>query len=137
MSFLLDTNVISELRLGAKADRNVLAWRASYAPDDLFLSVVTIGEVRKGAEEARPKDPRKAAIFERWLGFLELEFESRILDITPEIAGLWGRVVARSKILPLDCFIAATAAHYGYTVVTRNERDFRKTGVDFINPFKI
>jgi toxin FitB len=136
MSFLLDTNIISELRLGAKADANVLAWRASYAPEDLFLSVVTTGEIRKGVEESRRKDPRKAAIYERWLGFLELEFENRILPVTPEIADLWGRVVARSRVLPLDGFIAATAAHYGYTVVTRNERDFQKTGVDFINPFR-
>ena len=136
MSFVLDTNVVSELKRGTRADPNVVAWRARYAQEDLFLSVITTGEIRKGIEESHRKDVGKAANFEHWLGFLEEEFENRILSVTPDISDLWGRLVARSNISPLDGIIAATAAHFGYTVATRNERDFQKTGVDFINPFR-
>jgi predicted nucleic acid-binding protein len=113
-----------------------LNWHSNYSPEDFFLSVITTGEIRKGIEESRHRDAPKALVFERWLGALELEFEDRILSVTPEIADLWGRLLVRSKIMPLDVLIAATAAHHGYTVVTRNESDFQKTGVDFINPFR-
>jgi len=136
MSFVLDTNVISELRRGVRGDRQVMAWRASYSPEDFFLSVITTGEIRKGIEASKRKDATKALVYERWLHSLELEFQDRILPVTIEIADLWGSLLARSNISPLDGLIAATAAHYGYTVATRNERDFQRVGVDYVNPFR-
>jgi toxin FitB len=136
MSFLLDTNVISEIRRGPKANPRVREWHANHAPEDLFLSVITTGEIRRGIEESRRKDVAKALIYERWLRGLEVEFGSRILPVTPMIADLWGRLLARNVIPPVDGFLAATAAHYGHTVATRNTRDFQRCGVDFVNPFE-
>jgi toxin FitB len=135
MSFLLDTNILSELRRGAKADSRVRAWQVQHPPELFFVSVITMGEIRKGVETARKKDAAKALVYEAWLRSLEVEFEDRILAVDSEIADLWGRLLARFGIDPMDGLIAATAAHHGYTVATRNERDFQRCGVDFINPF--
>lgn len=136
MSFVLDTNVISELRRGERSDKRVAEWYASYLPESFFLSVITTGEVRKGIEASKRKDSTKALIYERWLHSLELEFQDRILPVTAEIADLWGRLLARSNIAPLDGLIAATGAYHGLTVATRNTADFQRCGVDFINPFE-
>ena len=136
MSFLLDTNVICEIRRGSKTNPQVKAWQAPHPPECLFLSVITMGEIRKGVETARRKDEAKALVLEGWLRSLEFEFEDRILAVDAEIADLWGRLLARYAMSPMDGLISATAACYGYTVVTRNERDFQRCGVDFINPFK-
>ena len=136
MSFVLDTNVISELRRGIRGDRRVGEWHAGYLPEDFFLSVITTGEIRKGIEASKRKDSIKALVYERWLHALELEFNERILPVTAEIADLWGRLLVRSNISPLDGLIAATAAQYGLTVATRNTADFQRCGVDYINPFE-
>lgn len=136
MSFLLDTNVISELRQGSRCDRNVREWRGNLPTDKLYLSVLTTGEIRKGIEFCRVKDALKARVFERWLESLEMEFEERILPVTAEIADLWGRISPRANISAIDGLIAATAAQYGLTVATRNTADFQRCGVDYIDPFE-
>jgi len=111
-------------------------WYLRYAIHDSFISVMTMGEVRKGIESSRRKDLVKARSMERWLNELELSFEDRILPVSVEIADMWGRLVYRDDVGAVDGLIAATAAHHGHTVATRNESDFQRCGVDFINPFK-
>ena len=136
MSFLLDTNVVAELRRTSRCDSTVMAWYLRDAIDDSYISVMTMGEVRKGIESSRRKDLTKAKSLERWLNELELSFEDRILPVSVEIADIWGRFVYRDDVDPIDGLIAATAAHHGHTVATRNERHFQRCSVDFINPFK-
>ena len=136
MSFLLDTNVICELRKGPGCDRNVWAWHGNLSTEELYLSVLSTGEIRKGVEHCRGSDPLKARIFERWLESLEAAFEARILPVTAEIADLWGRLTPGANVSVVDGLIAATAAKYDLTVATRNTRDFQRCGVDFINPFR-
>jgi predicted nucleic acid-binding protein len=137
MSFVLDTNIISELRKGhGLCDANVRRWYDATPVDDIYLSVVVLGEMRRGVEMRRRRDPETARVFERWLNDVRVLFQERTLEVTREIADLWGRIGAATNVSVVDGFLAATAAHHGYTVATRNERDFQKTGVDFINPFR-
>ena len=92
--YLLDTNVISETRKGGRINSNVLAWFESVDDDALFLSVLVIGEIRKGIELARSKDPGKARALEKWLKGLEQSYGDQILPITPAVADQWGRLSA-------------------------------------------
>jgi predicted nucleic acid-binding protein len=136
MSFLLDTNIVGELRKTSRCDPTVMSWYLRYAIEVSFISVMTMGEIRKGIESRRRKDPAKARSLEKWLNELELSFEDRILPVSSEIADTWGRFVHRGDVGAVDGLIAATAAHHGYTVATRNTRDFQRCGVDYINPFE-
>ena len=136
MSFLLDTNIVGELRKTSHCDPVVMDWYLRDAIDDSFISVMTMGEIRKGVESSRRKNLAKARNLEKWLNELELSFEDHILPVSVEIADIWGRFVHRDDVGAIDALIAATAAHYGYTVATRNERDFQRCGVDYLNPFK-
>ena len=137
MSFLLDTNLISELRKGALCNRSVWQWHEAHPSEEMYLSVLTTGEIRKGVASCRGKDPSKARAFENWLKGVELAFEARILPVTAEIADLWGRIFPGANVSVVDGLIAATAACHDLTVATRNERDFQRCGVDFVNPFQI
>ena len=92
MSYLIDTNVISELRKGARTDRHVVDWFAGLAEDDLYLSVLTIGEIRKGIERIRLRDRRAAASLERWLREVVEAHRDRILPIDEAVAQEWGRL---------------------------------------------
>lgn len=136
MSFLLDTNLLSEIRKGAKCDRRAWAWFENLPLEELYISVMTTGEIRKGAELCRRKDASRTRVYEKWLRELELEFSERILPINAEIADIWGRLTARGAIPVIDGLIAATAAHHGLTVATRNAHDFQRCGVDYFNPFE-
>jgi predicted nucleic acid-binding protein len=135
MSFLLDTNIISELRKGAQGTRSVFRWHQDHSAGEMYLSVLTTGEIRKGIESCRGKDPLQAQVLEKWLQSLERVFEKRILPVTAEIADLWGRIYSGANVSVVDSLLAATAAYYDFTVATRNVRDFQRCGVDFINPF--
>jgi predicted nucleic acid-binding protein len=103
----------------------------------MHLSVLTIGEIRKGIENCRAKDSAQAQVLERWLKSLELTFGKRILPLTVAVADTWGRMPHHANIAPIDGLLAATAAYHNLTVVTRNESDFQRCGVDFINPFEV
>lgn len=94
MSFLIDTNVISELRKGDRCDSGVAAWWAGVGEGDLFLSPLVLGEIRKGVELARARDPQKAAVLERWLGEVTEAFAERILPVDASVADEWGRMNA-------------------------------------------
>ncbi|WP_214412211.1 type II toxin-antitoxin system VapC family toxin [Sphaerisporangium fuscum] len=133
--YLLDTNVVSETR---RRDANPLVrtWISEAYGPALYLSTLTIGEIRRGVEIRRRKDPAQATVLERWLHALHRQFGDRIAPVTSEIAEEWGRLQA-ARILPtMDGLIAATARVNGWTLVTRNVKDFTGTGVSVVNPFE-
>ncbi len=133
--YLLDTNVASETRKGSRIDANVLAWSESVDDDEMFLSVLVIGEIRKGIEQARSKDPVKARALEGWLNGLEQQYGDRVLPITPTVADQWGRLGAIRPLSTVDGLLAATAMVHDLTLVTRNVTDVAHTGVKLLNPF--
>ena len=137
--YLVDTNVISEARKKSKADKGVRGFFKQAIKDEtrMFISVVTVGELRRGVELIRHRgDLRQANQLEKWLEALLLEYKDHILDINHDIAQLWGRLRVPHPENALDKQIAATALIYDLTVVTRNHKDFSKTGVRLLNPFK-
>ena len=136
MAWLLDTNVLSEMRKGGAADDKVRAWAAGTLKDRHFISVLSIGEIRKGIEILRRKSPARCPAFERWLTQLQTDYDSAILPISEEVAERWGHLTAARTLPVLDGLIAATASAYGLTVVTRNSKDFATSGVKTINPFE-
>lgn len=135
MKFLLDTNVVSELRKGARADRKVAAWFHGLAPDELFLSVLVVGELRRGIERIRRRDPKTAQALDRWLAGLAAGFEDRILPVDLRVAEEWGRMNVPNPLPVLDALMAATAKVHGFVLATRNVKDVASTGVTTVNPF--
>ncbi len=135
MSYLIDTNIISEIRKGSRCDGGVAAWYASVADDDLFLSVLVLGEIRKGVELARPRDPGKAVALERWLREVDTAFQGRVLGIDSAVSDQWGRMSAIRPVPAIDGMLAATALVQGLTLVTRNDRDVVGLGAAVLNPF--
>jgi predicted nucleic acid-binding protein len=130
---LIDTNVISELRKGAKCNPNVAAWYSSIV--DAFVSVLVLGEIRKGIERARTNDPARARVLERWLEATMSTFGDRVLPIDQAIADEWGRMSARRPVSTVDGLMAATARVHRMTLVTRNLADVADLGADVLNPF--
>lgn len=136
--YLIDTNVISESRKRSKADQGVRDFFRQTVEENarIFVSVVTVGELRRGVELIRHRgDLRQARQLERWLDRLLVEHEDHILDVTADIAQLWGRLRVPHPENALDKQIAATALIYDLTVITRNLKDFVNTGVKTLNPF--
>ena len=135
MSFVLDTDVVSEARKGLRADAGMVRWLSSVAAEDLYLSVLVIGEIRQGIERLRRRDPIQAGHLEVWLSGLRRHYADRILPIDLEIAEEWGRMNAPDPISSRDGLIAATAKVRNMTFVTRNTADVARTGVRLLNPF--
>jgi predicted nucleic acid-binding protein len=135
LSYLLDTNVISELRKGERADSNVTAWFADIADEEIFLSVLTIGEIRRGIESVRRSDPDAAAALDRWLALVSEAHGDRILSVDRAIAEEWGRLNVPDPLPVVDGLLAATARVLALTFVTRNVADVEGTGVDLLDPF--
>jgi predicted nucleic acid-binding protein len=135
VSFLLDTSVISELRKGERCHAGVLRWMDAVDDDELFLSVLTVGEIRRGIEMLRKRDPGAARSLERWLRELQHEYSARILGIDREVAEAWGRLSPQRPLGVVDGLLAATSLHHGMTLVTRNVRDFTRAGIDVLDPF--
>ena len=136
MNYLIDTNIISEVRKGARCDAHVSAWYASIADEDLYPSTLVLGEIRKGIELARPRDAGKAVALERWLAEVERAFGGRVLGIDNAISDQWGRMGAIRSVPVIDGLLAATALTNGLTLVTRNDRDVAGLGAMVFNPFK-
>lgn len=134
--FLLDTNVISELRKGARANPGVTAWIAGVDDSDLFLSVLVAGELRQGVERLRLRDPTAAARIDRWYAALIDGYAHRLLPVDAQVAELWGRLNVPDPISAVDGLLAATAIVHGLTLVTRNVKDVARTGVNLHNPFR-
>jgi predicted nucleic acid-binding protein len=139
VSFLLDTNVISEWAK-PEPDPHVVAWLKAAAEDRVFLSVASLAEIRRGIELMPPGKRRDRLAL--WLTEdLPVRFEGRILDISGKIADAWGMIMARGQkaganVGTLDAFFAATAEVHGLTLVTRNVRDFQKLGIRLLNPWQ-
>ena len=136
--YLLDTNVISEIRKGERANAGVRAFfqQAIANQEKLFLSVVTIGELRRGIELIRYRnDHPQAQQLEQWLDTILSQYRDYIIDIDSDITQLWGRLRVPHHEHELDKLIAATAILYDLTVVTRNVQDFAGTGTHLLNPF--
>lgn len=135
MNVLLDTNVLAELRKGSRANPGVRAWFNALEPDAIRLSVVTIGEIRRGIESIRRRDPAAARSIETWLRALLAEHADGILRVDLEVAEEWGRLNVPDPMPVVDGLLAATARVHGLTLATRNVKDVLRAGVDVINPF--
>lgn len=133
--YLLDTNVVSEARKGRRANLGVRRWFDDVDDAALFISVLVAGEIRKGVEQVRARDPVKARALERWLVGLERMYGDRLLPVTPAIADRWGRLAALRPVSTIDSLLAATALVHDLTLVTRNLADVEHTGVVTLNPF--
>lgn len=132
MSYLLDTNVLSEARRHAP---RAVAWLRAVDPAALFLSVISVGEITKGITVRERTDPVAAASLSRWLDGLRQLYADRILPIDDRIATACGQLMARRSFPVPDGLIAATARVHGLTLVTRNIADFADSGVDVVNPW--
>lgn len=136
--YLLDTNVVSELRKKEQMNTGVSAFfdNAERAASKLYLSAITIGELRRGVELIRDRgDTAQASALESWLMGLLEEHEQNILPFGSAEAQVWGRLRSPHHEHALDKQIAATALIYDLTLVTRNIKDFKETGVKLLNPF--
>ena len=134
--YLVDTNVISEARKGKKANPGVQKFFKAIEAEDLYLSVQTIGEIRRGLENIRHRgDLPQAKKLEKWLDMVVADYDDRILSFDEECAQVWGRLMSPRHEHPLDKQIAAIALIHDLTVVTRNVNDFRGTGLSLKNPF--
>ncbi len=135
MAYLIDTDVISELRKGKRADPAVISWFADLADEDVYLSVLTLGEMRKGIESIRPRDPKAAEALESWLGRISEAHRDRVLGVDRAIAEEWGRVNVPDPLPVIDGLLAATANVVGLTLATGNIADVARTGVSLTDPF--
>jgi predicted nucleic acid-binding protein len=132
---LLDTNVISELRKGKRAKRSVVEWFDGLADQEIYLSVLTIGEIRRGVESVRRRDPDSGSALDSWLSRLTEVHRDRILQVDRAIAEEWGRMNVPDPLPVVDGLLAATARVVGLTLVTRNVGDVEATGIDLLDPF--
>ncbi len=133
--FLLDTNVISELRKGDRGDQGVKRWIETQTSDDLWLSVLVVGELLRGVELVRRRDPLSAAALDQWLDRLNDEYEDRILPVTSQITQRWAMVTVPDPVPVIDGLLAATALEHNLVLVTRNTKGVKSTGVQTHNPF--
>ena len=135
MGYLIDTNVLSELQKGKKCQAGVQAWYAAVDSEDIYLSVLVIGEIRLGIERLRRRDAIQSERLEQKLLAVETLMSGRILPITQTIAECWGRLNAPNLLPVIDGLLAATALVHDLTLVTRNVRDVERSGVGLLNPF--
>ena len=135
MSYLLDTNVVSEMRKRSP-DQGVRAWFQAVPASELFLSCLTIGEIRLGIERLRRKDEVQARAIERWLTGLRTLYRDRIVAIDTEVTEAWGRINAQGSMPVIDSLLAATALAWDWTIVTRNTADFAASGARLLDPWQ-
>jgi predicted nucleic acid-binding protein len=135
LNYLIDTDIISEVRKGDRCNLHVAAWYASIGDDEIYLSVLVLGEIRRGIERVRPNDPTQARALEAWLAQVNKSFADRVLSIDQAVADTWGRMDAGRPLSTIDALLAATAKAHGMTLVTRNSSDVANIGVDVLNPF--
>jgi hypothetical protein len=136
VTYLVDTNVLSELRKGPRAHPAVREWFELLEPDEIFLSVIVLGEIRRGIESLRRRDPRGAQSLDRWLKEIVASHEGRVLPVDARVAEEWGHLNVPNALPVVDGLLAATARAHGLTLVTRNVRDFLRTGAVLLNPFE-
>ncbi len=134
MAFLLDTNVVSEVRR-RRPDPRVRAWLDSVDSIDLHLSVLVVGEIRRGIELLRPREPDRAGALDTWLDGLVTSYADRVLPVTATVADTWGHLAARRPLPVSDGLMLATAAVNGLTLVTREARSLGDLGVATLDPW--
>jgi len=137
VSFLVHTNIVSEIRKGPRADRNVSAWYEAVPDASLYVSVLVLGELRRGVERKRAQDPAQAVALEKWVVSVQREFGDRILPVDSSVADEWGRMSAARPVSIIDGLMAATAKVRGFTLVTRNSAHVTGLGVAVLNPFDV
>jgi toxin FitB len=135
LNYLIDTNIISEIRKRDRCNARVAAWYASIDDEEIYLSVLVLGEIRRGIERVRPNDPAQARALENWLDQLTKSFGDRILPVDQPVADMWGRMDAERPLSTIDALLAATAKVNGMTLVTRNSSHVAGLGVPVFNPF--
>jgi toxin FitB len=135
VAYLIDTNVISELRKADLADPGVAIWFAALDDGEIYLSVLTLGEIRRGIDSIRRRDPEAAGALESWLGRISEAHRDHILPVDRAVAEEWGRLNVPDPLPVVDGLLAATARVTGLTLVTRNTADVARTGATLLNPF--
>ena len=134
MKYLLDINVISEVRK-PRGDERVKRWISSVPVEDLYLSVLTLGEVRRGIGRLERRDPAQAEIYEAWLTTVLRDYADRIIPVDAQAAEEWGSMNVPGPVPVVDGLMAATAKVRNMTLVTRNTSDVVRTGARLLNPF--
>jgi toxin FitB len=135
VTFLLDTNVISEVRR-RRPDARVVSWLKRVDPSALSISVLTLGEIAKGAARYATRDRAQATIYYEWLALVRSNYADRTIGIDADIAEAWGRLAAKRPLPVIDGLLAATALIRGLTLVTRNVNDVADLGVAVLNPWE-
>ncbi len=133
--YLLDTNVISELRKGDRGDPAVRNWVEAQTGDDLWLSVLVVGELLRGVELVRRRNPLSAVVLDQWLDRLKNTYADRILPVTGSIMQRWALVTVPDPVPVIDGLLAATALDHDLVFVSRNIQDVKSTKVQTHNPF--
>lgn len=141
VKYLLDTNILSELRK-PRPETRVLKWFQEVNADTLFVSVLTIGEIVQGLYKIHSTDPAKSAQLNQWLSLLNQQFKNKIIEIDVTIAETWGRINGEvmqngPPLNAIDGLLAATSIVHNMTLVTRNVRDFNRATVNLLNPWEI
>jgi predicted nucleic acid-binding protein len=134
MTYLLDTNVVSEIQR-RRPDQRVANWMENTDPATLHISVMTLGEIAKGVARLAKRDSTQAAVFQKWLDATRRQFVDRVIPVDSEIAEIWGRLNAKRPLPVIDGLLAATALVRKMIFVTRDTRDIADTGVRTINPW--
>ena len=134
MTYLLDTNVVSE-GMKPRPDQRVKEWFASVTGDELYISVLLVGEVIRGIEAMKRRDVLRARAYQEWLDGVMQAYGPRILPVTTEIAAEWGKMGVPNPVPVVDGLMAATAKVHGLTFVTRNTVDIARIGARLLNPF--
>ncbi len=133
--YLLDTNILSELRKGARAHPAVRRWAAGTAREIHKVSVLSLGEIRKDIDILQRRSPQQARVLNSWLDRLRTNYADDLLPIESQIVDRWGRLEATRSLAVIDGLLAATALVHDLVLATRNTRDFTDTGVSLVNPF--
>lgn len=134
MSFLIDTNVVSETRKPT-CNAGVASWMSATPPSERHVSVLTVGEIGRGIARLRRNDAEQARIYQSWLHDVIEQFGRRIVPVTVDVALSWGELGTDRTPSIVDGLIGATAKAHGWTLVTRNTKDFAALGIPLLNPF--
>lgn len=135
MKFLVDTNIISEIRKGERAHPNVARWVACTPVEDIGTSVLVFAEIRRGIELKRRRDPEQAKSLDRWFSRMRTRLGDRVLPIDEPIAEAWALLAIPDPLPFIDGLLAATAKVHALTLVTRDVADIARTGVSYLDPF--
>jgi hypothetical protein len=135
VKFLLDTNIISEIRKRDRAHPSVARWVASTLVEEIGTSVIVLAEIRRGIELKRRRDADQAKALDRWFSQMRTRLGDRVLSIDEPIAEAWALLAIPNPLPLIDGLLAATAKVHGLTLVTRNVADIAQTGVQFLDPF--